>query len=60
MSESYCYCDQESPGVATAIRDMSADLVRELVAEARTSDLCRLLKDASAAVAAWQAQSTPL
>ncbi len=47
MSESYCYCDQESPGVATAISGMSADQVRELIQEARASNLCRLLEDAS-------------
>lgn len=40
-------CDQEYPAVAETVRGMSADELRELVEEARASELCRLLGDAS-------------
>ncbi len=40
-------CDQEYLGVVEFVRGMSDDQVRELTQEARASDLCRLLGDAS-------------
>lgn len=47
-------CDHENPGVAEAIRGMSADQVQELVEEARASELRRTLEDVQAVVAAWR------
>ena len=56
-------CDQECTGVAEVVGSMSADAVRKLVEEARSSLLCRVLEDVQAVVAAWREFSslpTPL
>ncbi len=52
-------CDHENPGVAEAIRGMSADQVQELVEEARASELRRALEDVQAVVAAWREFTGP-